>query len=499
MLFLAMLLTARIAKAQDGAPTPPEHLRDLRVYVLTFGPGDEPWEKFGHNAIRFIDDNRTDEWHDVAFNWGMFSFDHGQIAFAWEFLQGRLIYSMGATRGQPTIDDYIKKENRTVLQQELNLTSRQKFELRDRLARINDDESLRTYRYDYYNNNCSSRVRDAVDDLANNQLSANTKGVPSGATFRWHTDRLTASAPWLYVLLQGGMGHPVDQPIDRELDVRGAILGLTRDTGINEIVSAGLQSVCYQSRDLQQSMALDGLRPDRLRVDGGMVANNWLMQFLADLLGVPVVRPKVTETTALGAAYRAQGKHEEAQKCLRRALKIHERTQGVQSAEAIQDLQYLAGSLEESGDLGGAAAQYERALLFEQRVIGGNIDELAELQMGMATLYVNWQNYSRARELLLECVATFKRKGGVRLAVGYETLGYVEECSGRYAEAVGELQLAAKVWETLMPERLPELLRCLGHRADLLELLRRKGDAERLRERIAILTPQLESEFAAAR
>ena len=205
------------------------------------------------------------------------------------------------------------------------------------------------------------------------------------------------------------------------------------------------------------------------------------------------------QLTALGAAYRAQGKHEEAQKCLRRALKIHERTQGVQSAEAIQDLQYLAGSLEESGDLGGAAAQYERALLFEQRVIGGNIDELAELQMGMATLYVNWQNYSRARELLLECVATFKRKGGVRLAVGYETLGYVEECSGRYAEAVGELQLAAKVWETLMPERLPELLRCLGHRADLLELLRRKGDAERLRERIAILTPQLESEFAAAR
>ena len=92
-------------------------------------------------------------------------------------------------------------------------------------------------------------------------------------------------------------------------------------------------------------------------------------------------------------------------------------------------------------------------------------------------------------------MATFRRKGGVRLAVGYETLAYVEECSGRYTEAIKELQLAAKVWETLRPERLPELLRCLEHRADLLELLRRKGDAERLRERIAILTPAASDEI----
>jgi tetratricopeptide (TPR) repeat protein len=203
------------------------------------------------------------------------------------------------------------------------------------------------------------------------------------------------------------------------------------------------------------------------------------------------------QLTALGAVYRAQGNREEAQRCLRRALKIHQTTQGAQSAEAIEDLHHLAGLLEESGDLEGAAGIYERTLLFKHREIGGNIDEVAELQMGMATLYINWQNYSRARELLLECVATFKRKGGTRFAVGYETLGYVEECSGRYTESAAELQRAAKVWETLLPERLPELLRCLEHRADLLELLRRKGEAERLRERIATLR-QPEGELAAA-
>ncbi len=97
-----------------------------------------------------------------------------------------------------------------------------------------------------------------------------------------------------------GLGAPYWDP-----EARGAILGLTRDTGIAEIVSAGLQSVCYQTRDLQQAMALDGLMPDRMRVDGGMAANGWLMQFLADLLGATVERPASTETTALGAAYLA--------------------------------------------------------------------------------------------------------------------------------------------------------------------------------------------------
>ncbi|WP_439859252.1 glycerol kinase GlpK [Pseudomonas sp. MBLB4136] len=98
-----------------------------------------------------------------------------------------------------------------------------------------------------------------------------------------------------------GLGAPYWDP-----KARGAIFGLTRDTGIKEIVTAGLQSVCYQTRDLLEAMRQDGAAaPSALRVDGGMVVNNWLMQFLADILGVPVERPQVTETTALGVAYLA--------------------------------------------------------------------------------------------------------------------------------------------------------------------------------------------------
>jgi glycerol kinase len=90
-----------------------------------------------------------------------------------------------------------------------------------------------------------------------------------------------------------------------DANARGAILGLTRDSGIEDIVTATLQSVCYQTRDLFAAMASDGIVPDLLRIDGGMVANDWVAQCLADQLQIPVDRPGITETTALGVAYLA--------------------------------------------------------------------------------------------------------------------------------------------------------------------------------------------------
>lgn len=98
-----------------------------------------------------------------------------------------------------------------------------------------------------------------------------------------------------------GLGAPYWDP-----SARGAIFGLTRDTGIAEIVTAGLQSVCFQTRDLLDAMTRDGGQSTAaLRVDGGMVVNNWVVQSLASILGVPVDRPRITETTALGVAYLA--------------------------------------------------------------------------------------------------------------------------------------------------------------------------------------------------
>ena len=95
-----------------------------------------------------------------------------------------------------------------------------------------------------------------------------------------------------------GLGAPYWDP-----HARGAIFGLTRSSGPAELARAALEAVCYQTRDLLRAMEADGAAAlETLRVDGGMVANDWLLQRLADTLGVPVERPVVAETTALGAA-----------------------------------------------------------------------------------------------------------------------------------------------------------------------------------------------------
>jgi glycerol kinase len=97
-----------------------------------------------------------------------------------------------------------------------------------------------------------------------------------------------------------GLGAPHWDP-----QARGALFGLARDTGIAHIARATLEAVGFQTRDLMQAMAQDALVPTELRVDGGMVVNEWLTQNLADCLQLPVVRPQVIETTALGAAFLA--------------------------------------------------------------------------------------------------------------------------------------------------------------------------------------------------
>jgi len=94
-----------------------------------------------------------------------------------------------------------------------------------------------------------------------------------------------------------GLGAPHWQP-----DARGAIYGITRDTGPADFVRAALESVAYQTNDLFTAIAGEGIPLSGVRVDGGMTENNWLMQFLADIIDLPVDRPVVRETTALGAA-----------------------------------------------------------------------------------------------------------------------------------------------------------------------------------------------------
>ena len=90
-----------------------------------------------------------------------------------------------------------------------------------------------------------------------------------------------------------------------DANARGVLSGITRDTSPKEIIRATIEAVAYQTHDLFEAMKHDGLRPKIVKVDGGMVMNNWFSQFLSDIVNVRVLRPKVQETTALGAAFMA--------------------------------------------------------------------------------------------------------------------------------------------------------------------------------------------------
>jgi glycerol kinase len=90
-----------------------------------------------------------------------------------------------------------------------------------------------------------------------------------------------------------------------DANARGVLTGITRDTSPKEIVRATIEAVAYQTYDLFEAMKHDGLRPKIVKVDGGMVMNNWFSQFLSDIVNVKVLRPRVQETTAVGAAFMA--------------------------------------------------------------------------------------------------------------------------------------------------------------------------------------------------
>lgn len=185
----------------------------------------------------------------------------------------------------------------------------------------------------------------------------------------------------------------------------------------------------------------------------------------------------------VGRICRIRGNHSEAQAYLKRALRIQETQSGADSAEALAVVKELAASLEETGDRDAAAAQYERALSLKLKRLGRHAtEEVAEMQSSLACLHVGWGNYSRARELLAESIECFKRQGGPRLAMAYESLGLVEEREGRIAFSLAALEKATQIWEACDPPKSEELVRNLELRAELSDQLRLRAEANHLQK-----------------
>lgn len=197
---------------QQGVPGAPqagavEPGSELTVFLMTMGQGGEVWERFGHNAI-WILDRRTGE--SIAYNWGLFDFN--QPGFVPRFLAGSMQYWMDGFDADRTIAFY-RSLDRAVYVQELALTPRQRASLRD-FVRWNQQPEHKFYHYDYFRDNCSTRVRDALDRATGGMIRAQIESVTTNTTYRSHTKRLTQGDVPVYTGIMAALGEPADRPIN---------------------------------------------------------------------------------------------------------------------------------------------------------------------------------------------------------------------------------------------------------------------------------------------
>jgi hypothetical protein len=203
--FLCVLVNVTLA--QNRPPVRPStRPPELTVYLMTMGPGKAVWERFGHNAIWIHDPVRgTDE----AYNYGLF--DLRQEKFLVRFLQGRMWYWMQGFPSESYVQLY-RRANRSVWIQELEMSPEAKRDLQNFLE-WNELPENRFYHYDYYRDNCSTRVRDALDHALGGRIKDHAGTLATGKTYRFHTQRLTANDPFVYTGLLLGLGQPVDREI----------------------------------------------------------------------------------------------------------------------------------------------------------------------------------------------------------------------------------------------------------------------------------------------
>lgn len=180
---------------------------DLEIYVMTMGPGDAIWERFGHNALGIRDATANT---DVVYNWGVFRFTEAD--FLPRFLRGEMRYSVEAYDARATVAGY-ESINRSVEVQELTLTPAQRLAIK-RYVEWNALEENKYYHYDYFGDNCSTRVRDVLDRALGGALRQQFAATPSGMTFRDEARRLT-DQDVLYTGIDIGLGSPSDREMSR--------------------------------------------------------------------------------------------------------------------------------------------------------------------------------------------------------------------------------------------------------------------------------------------
>ena len=188
------------------ALAPPASPNDLTVTLVTFGSGGEVFERFGHNAIWFHDPSTM---QDAAYHWGLFSFN--EPGFLLRFLTGDTNYWMGAVDAHALIAAE-QHRGRPITLQRLNLTPAQVLKLRD-FVRWNERPENRFYRYAYFTDNCSTRLRDALDGVLGGAIRRATDSVTTALSYRRESVRLTDGDAPIQAGIDIALGRPADVPL----------------------------------------------------------------------------------------------------------------------------------------------------------------------------------------------------------------------------------------------------------------------------------------------
>lgn len=237
------------ARGQTGAEEPGSR---IRIALVTVGPGARIYDRFGHNAIWVQD---AEHGIDSLYNYGTYDFD--QENFVLRFIRGRMLYRLASANPERSLRFY-QSINRSVWIQELRLTPAEKVTLRDFLL-WNDRPENREYRYDYYYDNCSTRVRDALDRALGGAIRRQTESQAVEATFRFHTQRLTTYNVWYYTGLMIGLGPMVDEPISawEEMFLPMALRDHLRNVSVT-MADGSTQPLVISERTVFQSTADPG-------------------------------------------------------------------------------------------------------------------------------------------------------------------------------------------------------------------------------------------------
>jgi hypothetical protein len=197
---------AAVADAQAPPGSPPESGSELTVSLITLGQGDQVWERYGHNALWIHDAARGTDW---TYNWGVF--DASDHRFIIRFVRGRMRYWLERVDVQRLLE-YYRAADRSITIQQLALTPAQRVALRD-FVEWNARKENKYYWYDYFRDNCSTRLRDAVDRALGGLLRRSTESQMTPHTYRSESIRLMEGMLLTQLGIAIGLGPRADRKL----------------------------------------------------------------------------------------------------------------------------------------------------------------------------------------------------------------------------------------------------------------------------------------------